>query len=103
MMVPAMGLGPDGGLEVVAGAPGGTKIVTGVLQTLSNLLDHGMSPVEAVSAARLDFQREPVEVELRMPADVVDGLRAAGHEVNRRPLSYDPNFAKAQIIQVGPG
>ena len=102
MMVPTMVFSPEGGLEVVAGAPGGTKIVTGVLQTLVNLLDHGMSPVEAVSAPRLDFQKDQVETELRMPADVLDGLRAAGYRVNRRPLGYDPYFAKAQVIQIGP-
>jgi gamma-glutamyltranspeptidase/glutathione hydrolase len=103
MMVPTMVFGSEGGaLEVVAGAPGGPRIVTGVLQTLLNLLDHRMSPVEAVSAPRLDFQRDQVQAELRMPADVLDGLRAAGYQVNRRALGYDPYFAKAQIIQVAP-
>jgi gamma-glutamyltranspeptidase/glutathione hydrolase len=102
MMVPTMVFGPGGRvLEVVVGAPGGPRIVTGVLQTLLNLLDHGMSPVEAVSAPRLDFQRDQVQTELRMPAGVLDGLRAAGYEVNRRPLGYDPYFAKAQVIQIG--
>src|SRR5207237_8886929 len=103
MMVPTMVFDQEGGsLEIVVGAPGGPRIVTGVLQTLLNLLDHGMSPVEAVSAPRLDFQRDQVQTELRMPADVLDGLRAAGYEVNRRPLGYDPYFAKAQVIQIGP-
>jgi gamma-glutamyltranspeptidase/glutathione hydrolase len=102
MMVPTMVFGPGGRvLEVVVGAPGGPRIVTGVLQTLLNLLDNGMSPVEAVSAPRLDFQRDQVQTELRMPAGVLDGLRAAGYEVNRRPLGYDPYFAKAQVIQIG--
>jgi gamma-glutamyltranspeptidase/glutathione hydrolase len=102
MMVPTMVFGAGGALQVVAGAPGGTKIVTGVLQTLLNLLDHGMSPVEAVSAPRLDYQGDQVQAELRVPGEVLDGLRAAGYRVNRRPLGYDPYFAKAQIIEVGP-
>jgi gamma-glutamyltranspeptidase/glutathione hydrolase len=88
-------------LEVVAGAPGGTKIVTGVLQTLLNLLDHGMTPVEAVSAPRLDFQGDVVQAEQRVPAEVLDALRGWGYEVNRRPTGYDPYFAKAQVIRVG--
>jgi gamma-glutamyltranspeptidase/glutathione hydrolase len=95
------GEGGGGRLEVVAGAPGGTRIVTGALQALVNLLDHGMSPIEAVSAPRLDFQGEVVQAELRLPAAVLEGLRAAGHRVNRRPLGYDPYFAKVQLIQVG--
>jgi gamma-glutamyltranspeptidase/glutathione hydrolase len=94
--------GGGGRLAVVAGAPGGTRIVTGILQALLNLLDHDMSPVEAVSAPRLDFQGEEVRAELRLPTPAVEGLRAAGHRVTRRPLAYDPYFAKVQLIQVAP-
>src|SRR5438046_1689340 len=57
----------DGGkLRAVVGAPGGTKIVTGVLQALVNLLDHGMTTVEAVSAPRIDHQGEVVTAEERL-------------------------------------
>jgi gamma-glutamyltranspeptidase / glutathione hydrolase len=87
-------------VRAVVGAPGGTKIVTGVLQTLLNLLDHRMTPVEAVSAPRVDYQAETVQAEGRVPAAVVDGLRAAGYAVNRRPLNYDWYFASAQLISV---
>ena len=97
MMVPSL-LFRGESLEVVAGAPGGTRIVTGVLQALLNLLDHGMSPVEAVSAPRVDFQGEAVQAELRIPAEVLDGLLSLGYPVNRRPIGYDPYFAKVQLI-----
>jgi gamma-glutamyltranspeptidase/glutathione hydrolase len=97
MMVPTLLFERDS-LCVVAGAPGGTKIVTGVLQALLNLLDHGMTPVEAVSAPRLDFQGETVQAENRLTDDVLDGLRALGYAVTRRPTSYDPYFAKVQLV-----
>jgi gamma-glutamyltranspeptidase/glutathione hydrolase len=91
-------------LSVVAGAPGGTKIVTGVLQALLNLIDHGMSPIEAVSAPRVDYQGETVQAENRLTGDILDGLRALGYGVTRRPTSYDPYFAKVQLIKAaGPG
>jgi gamma-glutamyltranspeptidase/glutathione hydrolase len=73
--------------------------VTGVLQALLNLLDHGMSPVEAVSAPRLDFQGESVQAENRLTTEILDGLRPLGYPVKRRPLSYDPYFARVQLIQ----
>lgn len=98
MMAPTL-LFSDGELRVVAGAPGGTRIVGGVLQALLNLVDHGMSPVEAVSAPRIDYQGETVQAEQRVPDDVVEALTAAGYRVNRRPLSYDPYFAKVQMIE----
>jgi gamma-glutamyltranspeptidase/glutathione hydrolase len=85
-------------LGVVIGAPGGTKIVTGVLQALLNLFDHGMTPVEAVSAPRIDFQGEVVQAEQRVPGDVLGGLRRLGYTVNRRPTGYDPYFAKVQLL-----
>jgi gamma-glutamyltranspeptidase / glutathione hydrolase len=97
MMTPAIVFAGER-VRAVVGAPGGTKIVTGVLQTLLNLLDHGMTAVEAVSAPRVDYQADTVQAEGRVPAEVVDGLRAAGYAVNRRPLNYDWYFASAQLI-----
>ena len=85
-------------LRAVVGAPGGTKIVTAVLQTILNVVDHGMSPVEAVSAPRIDYQADVVQAEGRIPATVVEGLRSAGYQVNRRPQNYDFYFANAQLI-----
>ena len=102
MMVPAMGFA-DGAAspDLVIGAPGGTRIVNGVLQTLLNLVDHGMTAVEAVSAPRIDHQGEMVQAELRVPARVLEGLRMLGYRVNRRPLSYDSYFSRVQLIVTG--
>jgi gamma-glutamyltranspeptidase / glutathione hydrolase len=100
MMVPTIVLDGDR-IRAVVGAPGGTKIVTAVLQTISNVFDHGMTPVEAVSAPRIDYQAETVQAEGRVPATVVAGLRSAGYHVNRRPQNYDWYFANAQLIVAG--
>ena len=100
MMVPTIVL-EGSQVRAVAGAPGGTKIVTAVLQTLLNVFDHGMSPVEAVSAPRVDYQAEAVEAEGRVPVAVVNGLRTAGYRVNHRSQNYDPYFALAQLILAG--
>jgi gamma-glutamyltranspeptidase/glutathione hydrolase len=101
MMVPAIAFLADR-LELVLGAPGGTRIVNGVLQTILNLLDHGMTPLEAVSAPRVDHQGGTVQAELRIPAEVADALRAAGFPVNRRPVSYDTFFSRVQVIRTAP-
>lgn len=97
MMVPTLGF-RGGELAVVIGAPGGTKIVTGVLQTLLNLVDHGMDPVAAVSAPRIDYNGEVVQAEHRVPESVLRGMREHGYQVNRRPLSYDSYFSRVQVI-----
>jgi len=100
MMVPSM-LVEGGRPEVVLGAPGGTRIVNGVLQTLLNLVDHRMTPLEAVAAPRVDFQGETVQAEQRVPGEVLEALAARGFRVNRRPVSYDSYFSRVQVIQVG--
>lgn len=102
MMTPTM-VFDKGRLRACVGAPGGTKIVTGILQVLVNLLDHGMSPVEAVSAPRVDFQGDIVQAEARIPAAVCLGLERLGFPVNRRTLNYDSYFARPQLIAAGPG
>lgn len=99
MMTPTLVF--DGGrLEVVVGAPGATRIVTGVLQVLVNLLDHEMSPVEAVAAPRVDCQGDVVQAEGRVPRAVVDALRERGYAVGRRPFNYDTYFSRVQAIRV---
>ncbi len=99
MMTPAM-VFDRGRLRVCVGAPGGTKIVTAVLQVLVNVLDHEMSPVEAVSAPRVDFQGDVVQAEGRIPAAVCGALEGAGYRVNRRTLNYDPYFARPQLVVI---
>jgi gamma-glutamyltranspeptidase / glutathione hydrolase len=103
MMVPTMVLDAGGSPEMVVGAPGGTRIVNGVLSTLLNLIDHGMTPLEAVAAPRVDFQGETVQAEQRIPGDVLDELTARGFSVDRRPVSYDTYFSRVQVIRVGAG
>jgi gamma-glutamyltranspeptidase/glutathione hydrolase len=88
----------DHKLRVCAGAPGGTKIVSSILQVLVNVLDHQMSAVEAVSAPRVDFQGDVVQAEARIPRPVCEGLERLGYTVNRRTLNYDSYFARPQLI-----
>ncbi|HET7419541.1 MAG TPA: gamma-glutamyltransferase [Candidatus Dormibacteraeota bacterium] len=101
MMTPALVFDADRNLRVCIGAPGGTKIVTGIMQVVVNILDHGMSPVEAVSAPRVDFQGDTVQAEGRIPRVVCEGLERLGYAVNRRTLSYDSYFARPQVIAAG--
>jgi gamma-glutamyltranspeptidase/glutathione hydrolase len=97
MMTPTMVFDEDR-LRVCVGAPGGTKIVSAILQVLVNVLDHEMSAVEAVSAPRVDFQGDVVQAEARVPRVVCDGLTRLGYAVNRRTLNYDSYFARPQVV-----
>ena len=75
----------DGALFMVTGSPGGPRIITTTLLSILNVLDHGMDVMEAISAPRYHHQWIPdrLRLEPQIPRDVVEGLRARGHPVER--------------------
>jgi gamma-glutamyltranspeptidase/glutathione hydrolase len=87
----------DRGPWIVAGAPGATRIAPSVMQALVNIVDLGMGPVEAVSAARIDCQAQDVHLEGRIPHAVEEGLRAHGYATVRHTRNYDRYFARPQV------
>jgi gamma-glutamyltranspeptidase/glutathione hydrolase len=84
--------------HLVIGAPGGTQIVMGVLQAILNVLDHGMSILEAIAAPRFSATSNMIDVSNRIPTYVTRPLEAAGHAVVRNPRSYV--FASVHGIKV---
>lgn len=93
----------DGDPWIVIGAPGGWSISSAVAQTISNIVDFGMSPVEAVSAPRLHSEGRPVYAELRVPRRVVGELRRRGMEVVHSNHNYEPAFASVQVAMAENG
>jgi gamma-glutamyltranspeptidase / glutathione hydrolase len=96
-MVPTMLL-RDGEPVIIVGALGGSVIISAVLQTIVNIVDHGMSPVEAVTVPRIHCEGAGVHVEARVEASQIAGLRALGHEVIQSAHSFDPVMARAHVI-----
>ena len=83
-MTPSIVLNPRGELTMVVGTPGGPTIITQVYHVISNVIDHGMSLPDAVSAPRQHHQALPDEINLNTGGfrqAVVDSLKAMGHTV----------------------
>ena len=74
--------------HVVLGAPGGTQIAMGVTSVVLNVLDHGMTMTEAVSAPRFSATSDAIDVTNRIPRYVTEELEAQGYEVIRSPFTY---------------
>ncbi len=72
-----------GRIAYALGLPGGLRIFGSAMQALVNLIDHGMSPQEAVEAPRIWTQGHVLEVEPAIPDAVVAALVARDHEVQR--------------------
>ncbi len=90
----------DGRPWLVLGSPGGSRIITAVLQVLVNVVDFGLDLETAVRAPRIHQQWSPPETgcePLAMAPEVAAGLRARG-------LSLAPRGAvgNVQAILVDP-
>jgi gamma-glutamyltranspeptidase/glutathione hydrolase len=73
----------DGRPVLALGTPGGHRIFAAVLQGIINVIDHGMSPQEAVEAPRIWTMGPVLEIEDTYPnlSTVVSGLERRGHNV----------------------
>jgi gamma-glutamyltranspeptidase/glutathione hydrolase len=88
----------DGRTRLVLGSPGGSRIITTVLQVLLNVVDFGMTVQEAVDAPRFHHQWLPDAIRLErqgFPADVRTALGAMGHS-----LTDGPDMGDVHAIQI---
>jgi gamma-glutamyltranspeptidase / glutathione hydrolase len=74
---------------IVTGAPGGSRIITTVLQVVVNALDFKEGIADAVAAPRVHHQWLPdyVVVEPSLPEATIRQLEARGHTIRVGPLS----------------
>jgi len=73
---------------LIIGAPGGTYIAMSVLQGILNVLEFGMTALEAVSAPRFCTTSDVIDVTNRIPRFVEQELKDRGYPVRRSPMSY---------------
>ena len=86
-MSPTIVEDPNGELFLVTGTPGGATIITTVLQSILNVVDHGMNVVQAVHAPRVHHQHLPDLVFFEhggLGAATTSALEALGHTVRER-------------------
>ena len=92
-MSPAIVL-KDGQVYLVLGSPGGSRIITTVMQVILNVVDQGMTIREAVDAPRIHLQWIPEELRIEkngLSADTVEKLKAMGYKVQVRGNMGDVN------------
>lgn len=73
----------DGKPVLVTGSPGGSRIISTVLQVIVNVIDYKMDVMSAVAAPRLHHQWLPDEVRIErgFSEEALNALRAMGHKV----------------------
>lgn len=86
----------DGEPYIGAGAPGGSRIITAVMQALINVMDHGMDMATAVSAPRFHSEEEQLlYLEPRFPEQTAEALRGLGNDVQRSTY-----MARVQAVRI---
>ncbi|MDU1911145.1 gamma-glutamyltransferase [Fusobacterium sp.] len=71
----------DGKPVMSLGAPGSTRIITGVAQVISLVLDYGMDIQEAIDFPRIHDDYQKLVYETRIDPAVIAKLKAMGHNV----------------------
>jgi len=87
MMAPTLVL-DDEGLDLAAGAAGGTRLRGALLQSIAGVLDEGLPPQEAVSRPRLHPAGSLVHLEPGFEPEVADTLERAGFETRSWPAPH---------------
>jgi len=89
----------DGKPVAALGTPGGHTITQAVSQMIMNLLDHGMSIEEAISAPRIAFlEPNTLIVEETIPQTVREALANMRHEIVVRDIGNAHGVAIEYIV-----
>jgi gamma-glutamyltranspeptidase/glutathione hydrolase len=87
-MTPTIVLRKDGSPWLALGARGGPRIITAVLQTVINMIDHDMNIQQAIDSPRIHHQWSPDEIVFEpfgMSSDTRKALESLGHKFAERP------------------
>lgn len=89
----------DGKPYLVTGSPGGSRIITTTLQTILNVIDHGMNVAEATISPRIHQQWMPDQLRFEKGISI-DTLRLL--EQKGQVLRPAATLGKTQTIQIMP-
>ncbi len=90
----------DGQLRLVLGSPGGPRITTAVLEALTNIVDFGMAPQQAVDAPRFHHQFLPDTLFYEtngLPPETVAALTGMGYS-----LKAQNPWGAVELIEIDP-
>lgn len=102
-MTPTLVFQPDGRPLLATGSPGGSRIITTVLQVLLNRLVHGLNLASAVAAPRIHSQLWPdqISMEQGISPDTVRLLEARGHRLQLTAAMGSANSVEVRYGAAG--
>lgn len=93
-MSPTIVLTPEGEPFMTLGAAEAWRIITGVTQTILNVIDFGMTMDQAIEEPRIfcgndEGKGDVLDIETEFPQSTIDDLAARGHSVNPATRAED--------------
>ncbi|MBT7671099.1 MAG: gamma-glutamyltransferase family protein, partial [Proteobacteria bacterium] len=86
-MAPTIVFNSGGRPVLVAGSPGGSRIICYVAKTIVNILEWDMRPQEAVSTPHFCNRNGKTELEPQTPETTQKALVSAGHDINIKEMN----------------
>ena len=84
-----------------AGAPGGRRIMSAMLHVVTNVIDWGLGPQDAVNRPRTHCESTETLVDSRIPVETRTALAAMGHRLAVREETFaSTHFARPSAIRV---
>ncbi|HEU5453264.1 MAG TPA: gamma-glutamyltransferase [Terriglobales bacterium] len=100
-MVPTI-VTKDGKPFLVLGAPGGSTIITAVLQVMLNVMDFGMNVQDAIDFPRVHHQWKPdrLDIERGISPDTIAALKKMGYDIQD---AHPVVLARVEAVEVKDG
>ena len=72
-------------MALVLGSPGGSTIITTVVNDIVSILDNGLNVQQAADAPRFHMQYLPdrIDIEKKFPIPIAEDLKKMGYTVSR--------------------
>ena len=93
----------DGELHLCYGVMGGLMQPQGHLQVISNMVDFGLDPQQAINALRFMVMEDGVCLEEGLPSGTLQDLARLGHRIHLMTGYQRVGMGGAQVIQRDPG
>jgi gamma-glutamyltranspeptidase/glutathione hydrolase len=90
-----------GRVFLVLGSPGGSRIITTVLEAIIDIVDYGMAPQAAVDVPRIHYQGQPDTIfyeRFALTPDTVAALRGRGYT-----LAEQKPWGATELIEIANG
>jgi len=93
----------DGAPLLAVGSPGGRRVISAVLQSIVNVVDHGMGAQDAVTVPRVHCEGRQTTVDVRLGTKRLEALRGLGHELDVREETFSTTyFGRPNMVMVDP-